>query len=363
VTPSTLRRTAGWVAGSDALPGSLRALLGYYARTGVFDHRSLRLKRRVDAVVDGFIEDAFAEVETALAEELDREVSFSYDTKLVLPAKLSLGYLSRRHAGPDRDLAERTTRLVVEALVDGDMRDAINDDEYEDFVLGFDADRETVERAASVAQGVLQERVEAGFTEFPDEARAAYDRAVERSERHQDEDPRFRELMTAAKRGDGDALAAIRTEYREPDFEEPPALFAPADLDIPYLKTQYDRVGVIYSGMTDMYRAVDLSVERTFERSIVLAIISAQIWLDDVDDFAADWREDQLTPVTAEYLLQDAPAARETVVDLTDQYLARARAEAMAADSTLTGIAIEYIHERGTPSALPTDRPRVAEQS
>ena len=354
---TTLRRTAGWVAGSDALPGSLRALLGYYARTGVFDHRSLRLKRRVDAVVDGFIEDAFAEVEAALAAELDREVSFAYDTKLVLPAKLSLGYLYRRHPASKRDLAERTTRLVVEALVDGDMRDAINDDEYEDFVLGFEADRETVETAARVAQGVLQDRVEAGFADFPDEARAAYDRAVERSERHQDEDPRFRDLMTAAKRGENDALAAIRAEYREPGFDDPPALFEPADLDIPYLRTQYDRVGVIYSGMTDMYRAVDLSVERAFERSIVLAIISAQIWLDDVDDFAADWREDQLTPVTAEYLLQEAPAARETVVDVTDQYLARARAQALAAESTLTGIAIEYIHERGRPSTLPTAQP------
>ncbi|MEF8775918.1 MAG: hypothetical protein V5A43_05390 [Haloarculaceae archaeon] len=352
-----LRRGAGWFAGRGVLPGSMRALLGYYARTGVFDHRSLRLKRRVDATVDTFVQEAFTEVEREIAEELDREISFSYDTKLVLPAKLSLGYLYRRHPGSEHDRAESATRLIVEALIDGDMRDAINDDEYEDFVLGFEADRATVETAATVAQRVLQKRVEEGFAALPSEARSAYDRAVERSERHQETDPHFRELMTAAKKGKRGAREQIRGEYREARFEEPPELFTATDLDIPYLKTQFDRVGVIYSGMTEMYRSVDLAVERAFERSIVLAIIGAQIWLDDVDDFRADWRANQLTPVTAEYLLQGGPEARQTVVAVTDRYLGRARAQARAAESTLTGIAIEYIHERGTPSALPTGRP------
>jgi len=348
-----LHRSAGWLARREVAPTALRAVMGYYADSGVFDYRSLRLKGRVDDTVEGMLRDAFAEIEAAIAEAFGYGyVSFEYDTKLVLPAKLTLGYRYRH--GDDDDHAEAVTRLVVEALVDGDMRDALNDDEFDDFEVDFETDAEDRRRVAEIAQEVLQARVEDGLSRFPDELRDAYDAAVDRSEAHQDEDARFRELMAAAGDGDPDALAAIRAEYRDATFEEPPELFTPAELELPYVKTQYDRVGVIYDAMIDMYRAAGLPVAETFERSIVLAIIGAQVWLDDVDDYAADMREGQLTPVTAEYLLaEDETAAREAVIEVSERYLDRARREATAADSTLTGIATEYIYHSATPETLP----------
>jgi hypothetical protein len=361
-----LRRSASALAGSDPLPTSLRAVLGYYADSGVFDYRSLRLKRRVDDVTDDIVRDAFAAVEEAMAAEFDREfVDFSYDTKLVLPAELTLGYLYRRLDDADHREAEAVTRLVIEALVDGDMRDAINDDEFEDFEVDFPTDDEDSRRVAEVAQDTLETRVTAMFDDYPDAVREAYDWAVDISERHQDEDERFRELMAAA---DGDAIDAasadealapaearerIRETYKFADFADPPAIFD-AELDLPYFKTQYDRVGVIYSGMVEMYREAGLPVEEAFEKSIVLAIVGAQIWLDDIDDFQADMREGQLTPVTAEYLLADTDReAAERVVEISEAYLDLAKDHATAVDSTLTGIATEYIYRSGDPSVLP----------
>jgi hypothetical protein len=349
-----LRASAGWVAGRDALPASVRAVFGYYADTGEFDYRSLRLKRRIDDATDAMVAEAFNAVETTLGAAFGRPVEFSYDTKLVLPAELTLGYLYRRGAAPER--AEALTRLAIEALIDGDMRDAINDDEFGDFEL--DEPVEDRRRVAELAQATLQERVEAAFADYPDEVRAAYDRAVAVSESHQSEDERFRELMAAARgerETDPDAARdQIRAEYRDAGFGEPAAAFGPDDLDLPYFKTQYDRVGVIYDGMLGMYRAGGFPIEPAFEQSIVLAIIGAQIWLDDLDDYRDDLREGQLTPVTAEYLLADTDrAAAESVVEISERYLNRARQEATAVDSTLTGIATEYIYRSGDPSVLP----------
>ena len=42
-----LQRSAGRLAGSQSLPTSARAVLGYYAHSGVFDYGSIRLKRRM----------------------------------------------------------------------------------------------------------------------------------------------------------------------------------------------------------------------------------------------------------------------------------------------------------------------------
>jgi hypothetical protein len=358
------RAGADRLARSDLLPTSLRAVLGHYADAGVFDWGSLRLKRRVDAVTEAMIDDAFAAVEAELEAEFGREsVSFSYDTKLVLPAQLTLGYHYRRLDGDDRDRAEELTRLAIEALVDGDMRDAINDDEFEDFEVDFDpGDRR---RVAKLAQATLEERVEAGFAAFPDGVREAYDRAVEASQAHQAEDDHFRELM-AATRGEpagGDrpekldparARERIRTEYRDADFEEQPDLFTREELSLPYFKTQYDRVGVIYDGMIEMYCRAGLPVEDAFRKSIVLAIVGAQVWLDDVDDYERDMRDGQLTPVTAEYLLADSgQAAHDCVVAVAERYLGLAADRAQAAESPLTGIATEYIYRSGNPEKLP----------
>jgi hypothetical protein len=351
-----LRNGAGWLARQETLPTSVRAVFGYYADSGVFDYGSLQLKRRVDEAIEGMIADAFAEVEAAIAEEFGYGyVSFSYDTKLVLPAELTLGYLYRRLDTSEHHRAEAMTQLAVEALLDGDMRDAINDAEFEDFEVDFDLDHDDRRRVAETAQEVLQARVEAQFSQYPDGVQERYEWAVDVSERHQDEDPQFRELMERAREGDDDAVDAIRDEYKFAAFEDRPELFTDDELALPYLKTQYDRVGIIYDAMIGMYRAADLPIEATFQRSIVLAIIGAQIWLDDVDDYRADMREGQLTPVTAEYLLaEDDAAAREAVIDMSEEYLDRASQQATEVDSTLTGIAAEYIRRDGTPEVLPS---------
>ncbi|MHB9288246.1 hypothetical protein ACKVMT_14555 [Halobacteriales archaeon Cl-PHB] len=350
-----LKTGAGRLATAGWLPTSLRAVMGYYADTGVFDYRSLQLKRRVDDVTEAMVDEAFAPVETAVAAEFDREtVEFIYDTKLVLPAQLTLGYLYRRLPETEHDRAEALTRLAIEALIDGDMRDAINDDEFEDFEVDFSTDESDRREIAVVAQEVLQERVEAGFADYPDAVREAYDWAVDVSEAHQDDDPHFRDLMAAAEDGDEAALAAIEAEYRDADFADPPAAFDADDRGLPYFKTQYDRVGVIYDGMIRMYEAADFPIDEAFTRAIVLAIVGAQVWLDDVDDFAADRADGQLTPVTAEFLLADTDReAHRRVVDVTERYLDRAKAEATAAESPLTGIAVEYIYRDGDPDVLP----------
>jgi hypothetical protein len=349
-----LRTGADKLAAREFLPTSARAVLGYYADTGVFDYRSLQLQRRVEDVTEEMVADAFAAVESTVADEFDREfVDFSYDTKLVLPAELTLGYCYR-HRSDDRR-AEDVTRLAIEALVDGDMRDAINDDEFEDFEVDFAVDVDDRRRIAEIAQATLQERVESLFAEYPGPVREAYDWAVDISEAHQDEDEQFRELMTAATTGDSEwAGERIREEYKFAEFDDPPGVFDADELDLPYLKTQYDRVGVIYDGMIEMYREAGLDVEDAFKKSIVFAIIGAQVWLDDVDDYEADMREGQLTPVTAEYLLtDDGAAAADAVVDLSQRYLDLAKDHASVVDSTLTGIAAEYIYRSGTPDVLP----------
>ncbi len=348
-------RSAGWLARRERLPTSARAVFGYYAHSGVFDWGSLSLKRRVDRQVEQITRDAFSEVEESIAAEFGYGyVSFEYDTKLLLPANLTLGYLYRHGDKRDHKQAEEMTRLAVDALLDGDMRDALNDEEYEDFVVDFETDENDQRLIAEIAQEVMQARVEEKFAKQPTTTREIYDWAVEISEGHQEDDPHFRELMERAQNGDSDALEAIRTEYKFATFEDEPALFTEDELEYPYLKTQYDRVGVIYDAMIQMYRQVDLSIENEFHRSIVLAIIGAQIWLDDVDDYHDDMQEGQLTPVTAEYLLNSGDtAAREAVIDISEQYLNRAKNQATAADSTLTGIATEYIARDGDMDVLP----------
>jgi hypothetical protein len=354
-----LRRGAGRVAAVDAMPTAVRAVFGYYADTGVFDAGSLGLKRRVDGTVDEMIAEAFRAVESAIATEFGHDfVRFEYDTKLVLPAQLTLGYLYRRLDESASHEAEAMTRLAVEALIDGDMRDALNDDEYEDFEVDFPTDEADRARIAEIAQSVLQKRVDEQFAEYSDEIRGIYNWAVDISQAHQDEDEEFRALMRQARDGDTDALDAIRDRYKYGAFNDDPAVFSASELELPYLKTQYDRVGVIYDGMIEMYRTAGFEIETAFKRSIVLAIIGAQIWLDDLDDYDADLADGQLTPVTAEYLLAESgPQAKASVIEISERYLDRAREQATAADSTLTGIATEYIHRDGDPSALPRTLP------
>ena len=382
-----LKTGAAALANRRRLPTALRAVLGYYADTGVFDYGSLSLKSEIDDRTERMLDDVYDRIEDALAEEFGRPVEFSYDTKLILPARLTLGYVyraARQDADTDpvgEDIAtgvppveeavldgesptlsprervvraEQMTRLSIEALVDGDMRDAINDAEFEDFDVDFDATEADRRRVAEVAQATLQSHLDGLLADLPDSVAEAYQWAVDYSEAHQDRDDYFRELMEAAETGDDEAVEAIRSEYKFADYDEPPATLSADERALPYSKTQYARVGVIYDGMLDLYRLAGLDIDDDFAKAIVLAIIGAQVWLDDVDDYADDRAEGQLTPVTAEYLLRpDDRAAYNHVVDITEQYLDLAKAYATAADSPLTGVAVEYIYRSGDPEVLP----------
>ncbi|MBX0285861.1 hypothetical protein [Haloarcula salinisoli] len=404
-----LKTGAAVLAERRGLPTALRSVLGYYADTGVFDYSSLSLKSEIDERTERMLDDVYDRIEDALAEEFGHPVDFSYDTKLILPARLTLGYVyraARQEADTDPvgdDIAtgvppvedaaldgesptltpreqvvraEQMTRLSIEALVDGDMRDAINDAEFEDFEVEFgegdhrepskrngersepwspsESDRR---RVAEVAQETLQSHLDGLLADLPDSVAEAYQWAVDYSEAHQDRDDHFRELMERAEAGDEEAMEAIRAEYKFADYEEPPATLSADEQALPYSKTQYARVGVIYDGMLDLYRLAGLDIDDDFAKAIVLAIIGAQVWLDDVDDYADDRAEGQLTPVTAEYLLRpDDRAAYYHVVDITEQYLDLAKEYATAADSPLTGVAVEYIYRSGDPSVLPGHR-------
>ena len=388
-----LKKGAATLANRRRLPTALRAVLGYYADTGVFDYGSLSLKSEIDERTERMLDDVYDRIEAALAEEFGHPVDFSYDTKLILPARLTLGYVYRaarqdadtdpvgddiatgvppvEDAALDAELptlsprervvrAEQMTRLSIEALVDGDMRDAINDVEFEDFEVDFEGAKQWSEseadrrRVAKIAQQALQTHLDGLLADLPDSVAEAYQWAVDYSEAHQDRDDYFRGLMEAAEAGDEDAIDAVREEYKFAEYDEPPATLSPAEQDLPYSKTQYARVGVIYDGMLDLYRLAGLDIDDDFAKAIVLAIIGAQVWLDDVDDYADDRAEGQLTPVTAEYLLRpDDRAAYGHVVDITEQYLDLAKGYATAADSPLTGIAVEYIYRSGEPDVLP----------
>jgi hypothetical protein len=387
VTRSPLRELAGRLAALDRLSTAGRAVLGYYAETGRLDYRALRIKSAVDDTLDRILDEVYDEVAAAIVTDLGvDDATFRYETKLTLPAELTLGYLYRRalaratggydpiadeagrlaavgrgdpSAPANREAreyverAEEATALVVKALLDGDMRDAINDDEFGDFEVELGGGDPPRRRVAECAQSHLQGVVETAFDRAPEAVRVAYDDAVERSEAHQDEDDRFRTLLASALDGDDDAAARIETEYK---FATVPndAPFGERERDLPYLSTQYDRVGVIYEGMLDAYRGVGFEIPEAFGTSIVLAIVGAQIWLDDVDDYDDDVAEGQLTPVTAEYALaEDDATAYANVVSITMEYFDLARTHAEAANSPLNGIAIEYILRSGDPDRLP----------
>ena len=387
------RAVAGRLAAVDRLPTAQRAILGYYAETGRLDYRALRIKSAVDDTLETILDSVYGDVESAIVADLGvDDATFHYETKLTLPAELTLGYLYRRalaratggydpitdeagrlsalgrgvpSAPANREareyveMAEEATALIVQALLDGDMRDAINDEEFEDFevTVSGDADPDR-RRVAECAQSYLQSVVEDAFDRAPDAVRAAYDEAVDISEAHQDQDDHFRDLLARALDGaagddDAAARAAIEDEYKFASVPDD-APFDGRERDLPYLKTQYDRVGVIYKGMLDAYRGVGFDIPEAFGTSIVLAIIGAQIWLDDVDDYRDDVADGQLTPVTAEYVLADSDeTAYENVVSTTMEYFDLAREHAEEADSPLNGIAIEYILRSGDPERLP----------
>lgn len=321
-----------------------------------------RMFREVELELDAAL--AAGEVETV---DVGDAVRFDYDTRLVLPALLTLGRLCvlandvpfvRHVRDVDEELAREsrtTTYNIVQALVDGDMRDAINDEEYEDFVTNARPKARVAERA----QARLAENVQRWFEnpDTPAAVREHYEHAVDLSEGHQEDDEAFRDLLDRYHATEGTDRAAVAEEIRESyKFAEPDeslGLFD-ADRSLPYFLTQYLRVGILYEDMLNMYEAdLDIDLGEEFKRAIVLMVIAAQVGLDDTDDYPED-RRTQLTPVTAELNLADDRETgienlREVVVDYLD------RAEACSPDH-LTSMAIEFIRQQSLDrlAALPT---------
>lgn len=397
----------GWRRGPLLrLPPLVRAFCSYFGRTrDPYLVPVLLLRGEIEGEIEAVTDRLFAEVEEDLEQvvaqgelELELEhgadvVTFDYDTRLLLPALLTLGRIHelagdmpvlRRFRDVDEDLVARgreTTEHIVRALLDGDMRDAINDREYED----FETTVRPRDRAAELAQSTLQAGVEDWFDDpdTPGAVETHYLHAVGLSETHQERDREYRDLLEryhetrevgadrdrrgtlddtpasgsaaavadlddlddvddlAEREGDRATIAdRIRDRYKHAEPIETPALFAD-ELDLPYFATQYERVGVLYEGMLDMYEVdVGVSLGDAFKRSVVLMVIAAQIGLDDVDDYPEDRRE-QLTPVTAELALE-GPTGMETVREIVLSYTDRA---ADYSSNHLTGMAIEYIRQ------------------
>lgn len=353
-----LPSSAAWIARREQLPTSIRAVARFYSRTGNLDIKSLKLRRQVENTVDNFLQDVYEIIEKELEDHYNKNnIKFNYKTKLTLPVELTLGYLYERESNTHTDSYEDArgiARLVTEALLDGDMRDAINDDEYKDFKSNIgvnDAERAEV---AKIAQNKLETHVSNHFDQFPEGVREAYATAKEESENHQEEDSHYRELLRDAQAGSTKAIEEIKSEYKYAKFSKNPEILSVEEQGWPYCYTQYKRVGVIYSGMTEMFRAAGINIESEFKRAIVLSIIGAQIWLDDIDDFDSDIEESQLTPVTAEYTIQDTEMrAYKNIVDISKKYLDKAARSATRSGSDITGIATEYIYLSGQTNQLP----------
>jgi len=100
------RRVAASIAERTALPTPVRAILGYYADSGQLSVGALQLQRTIDRFMTRTVEALFEPVEDAIAREVDAApdaVEFEYDTKLTLPAELTLGqvYYRARRETPD----------------------------------------------------------------------------------------------------------------------------------------------------------------------------------------------------------------------------------------------------------------------
>lgn len=394
---------ANYISEQKTFPTALRAILSHYSETGSLSIASLRIQSTTDQFITETTESLYNSVEDEISARIDNapdNVSFEYKTKLTLPAELTLGqvyYRAKQNTATEFDpirrrvrtpileyfrfpfdkkyetkrknqllreysdildiigRAEEMTELVIASLIDGDMRDAINDSEYQDFQVDFPVDTsETWCAIAETAQKTVHNIVESRFAEFDQDTREAYEEAVKTSERHQERDQYFRDLAKRAKNNEDVAIKQIESEFKYPNTDPLPEIFDQSDLKLPYLLTQYRRVGVIYRGMMKMYRAVGIEIDQAFEKSIILSIIGAQIWLDDVDDYDADFKENQLTPVTAEYILHDDNVdAFRTVEKISKQYLDAAERHARLSNSPLAGIGSKYIYYSGNPSVLP----------
>jgi hypothetical protein len=381
------------ISESGLPPNSVKAILDHYGRGSMSlgeGKNAIDLKSHIDERKEDFMQELFEDVSEAIKDDTgEKDVSFTYDTKLTFPAELTLGkiYEEAQQQLPDdydvmnreveRDIlkkiagplkkgkngrtrkkrieeeqeaqlmrlreGEAFTDLVMGLLVEGDMRDAIHDEEYEDFET--DSELESPE-VAETAQETLLKELQTQLEEYPEGVREAYEKAVDLSMEHQDEDEQFREMYQDARENPADAEEIIEP-YRNGSTESRFTLDW-SNTDMPFFASQYERVGVLYEGMFEMYEEAGFDLDEDFRRSLVLSTIGAQIWLDDVDDLAEDWENSQLTPVTAELLYSDSDEeAYENIVSLKGRYLDAARDYAERSGSHLAGIGIEYIDRRG----------------
>ena len=356
----------------EFLPAELRAFGSYLASSG--DVRAIPmalLQREIDDEMDAITDEIFRHVEAELDRAIERgevepadgsgrgDATFGYDTRLLLPAMITYGYVRtvagdvpflKRLPGQSvdwelRDTARKTTYSITQALLDGDMRDAINDEEFEDFETNLRPKR----RVAELAQEHLQSEVTTWLEadETPESVRRHYQHAVDVSESHQDDDPEFRSLFERLRetpRGERDAVAEeVREKYTYASPEDEPTLFA-QESSLPYFTTQYERVGIIYEDMLGMYEGdIGIDISDDFKRAVVLMVIAAQVGLDDTDDYPED-RLTQLTPVTAELSLTSTSSAGiDTLEEIIEAYVTRAE---VYSPDPITSIAIEYIRQQ-----------------
>jgi hypothetical protein len=379
----------GKISESGLLPNSVRAVLGHYGRGEMSlaeGKNAIELNLHIEDRKEDFMQELFDEVAAEIGERSGEEdVDFSYDTKLTFPVELTLGkiyeeaqenlpadydvldgeagtFLERRFAS-DEKLRKRRERiekeyeaeilrvregevftdLVMGLLVEGDMRDAIQDDEYGDFETNASIEDEEV---AEIAQRTLLEELQPGIEEYPEGVRDAYEKAFDLSMSHQKKDKEFRRMFKDARENPEDAEEIIRP-YRDGETESRFSLDW-SEVNMPFFASQYERVGVLYDSMFEGYEEAGFPIDDDFRRSMVLSTIGAQIWLDDVDDLEEDWKNGQLTPVTAEVLTSETgEEAYENIVTMKDEYLDAAREYAVKSDSDLASIGIEYIDKRG----------------
>lgn len=391
-------KTAQNIADINSLPSSLRAISGYYGNGEISlaeGKQAIETNLHIEDRKEDFVEKLFIPVEDNLSKEFgEKSADFDYDTKLTFPAEITLGKIyedARTELPVDYNIlkgkaetpiseklvnpfpnkkhrrrreerieekhedvisgvkaAEEFTDLVIGLLVEGDMRDGINDEEYEDFQTSPALPGNEV---AYIAQSTLFEELQPKLEVYDDSVREAYERAVDLSMRHQDEDEDFRELFRRAEKSPDKAESTVEP-YKNNTTESRFSLDW-SDFELPYFATQYERVGVLYDGMFEMYEEAGIDIGDDFKRSLILSTIGAQIWLDDVDDLKDDWNNTQLTPVNAEILEADtAKQAYEEITSIKDQYLDTAREYASRSGSHLAGIGIEYIDREGQSLGL-----------
>ena len=350
-----IRSVAARAGKTETIPDSLRAVATYYSHGDMSLRDGLNAVRvQLDAAdsKDEYLSELFEDVEDELSSKTGSREEFDYETKLTFPVEITMGRLETQNS---QQGSEEFSRLLMGLLVEGDMRDAVKDEEYGDFETDAEMPAETI---AETAQQTVLDELQQDLSEYPEGVRDAYEEAVEQSMNHQEEDREFRKLFRDA-REQPDQAEQILEPYRDVDTESRFSIDW-NDTELPFFGSQYERVGVLYDGMFEMYDEAGFEIDDNFRRSMILSTIGAQIWLDDVDDLEDDWREGQLTPVTATMLHQrDSDAAHREINQMKSSYLDEARRYAERSESDLAGIAIDYIDIRGEGYDLKEDLERL----